>query len=312
MNLNLIKKAGAIFAASLLLFTSCSTGEKSSDALITINGEDIYLDEYMVYLDETVQNYELIGGEDIWETDFDGREAEEVAKESAYNSVVAVHITIENAAEYNVSLSETEESRAKTEAVKMAEDAGQSTESSYYETVLHTVIDKYIYAAVKEAVSKDIIISDAQIDAFCDENRENYEKRLMNVEAEVSYYDQYEKAQEDAVKFKEEGYENVSEGYKESISMAAGDFKEFFGISRDIVEGEIYGPVETETGYAVIYVKKCIDADKDFVEETMRSDYEIKIKDDIFNTQYDKWLSAAEITVNREIWDTIEIANAHK
>ena len=302
----------AFFAACCLIFTSCAKKQQEDNTLITINGNSISLEEYMIYLDETVQSYELIGGEDIWETDFDGRTAEEVAKESAYNSVVAVELAKERADSYNVTLSETEESRAATEAGKMAENAGESTESSYYEMALNTVMDKYIYNGVKEAVSKDIIISETQMMAFCDENRDEYTKKLSQAEGKVYYYDSSEKASEDIEKIKNNDLESLSFGYAENISYTVDETKSMFGISRDIGEKGIYGPVSMENGYAVIYIEKITEPLADYVEETMRSDYEEDVKNQIFDTEYSKWLSEADITINNELWNKIVIENAHK
>ncbi len=308
---NLIKTL-AFFAACCLIFTSCAKKQQEDNTLITINGNSISLEEYMIYLDETVQSYELIGGEDIWETDFDGRTAEEVAKESAYNSVVAVELAKERADSYNVTLSETEESRAATEAGKMAENVGESTESSYYEMALNTVMDKYIYNGVKEAVSKDIIISETQMMAFCDENRDEYTKKLSQAEGKVYYYDSSEKASEDIEKIKNNDLESLSFGYAENISYTVDETKSMFGISRDIGEKGIYGPVSMENGYAVIYIEKITEPLADYVEETMRSDYEEDVKNQIFDTEYSKWLSEADITINNDLWNKIVIENAHK
>ena len=94
-----IKNIFLALCAALLVFCGCSAENGSGDWLIKIDGKSVSRMEYLIYLKETVQNYELIGGDDIWDTDFDGRTAEDVAKESAFNSLVAVKIAIEKADE---------------------------------------------------------------------------------------------------------------------------------------------------------------------------------------------------------------------
>ena len=112
--------------------------------------------------------------------------------------------------------------------------------------------------------------------------------------------------------FSGQGMDLVTAAYRESFALTAQEIRNMFGISRDIVEKEVYGPVETETGYAVIYIDEVKIPIEDYVEETMRSDYETDVKNEFFNAEASKWLSEADISINRELWDTIIIENAHK
>jgi len=279
----------------------CLAEEKAdADTVITINGENVSKTEYLIYLRETAQNFELIGGEDIWDTDFDGKDAWEVAKESAFNSVVAVKLAAARASDYSVKFNENDEIRAEMEALKMAESMGEEKDSPYYECALRVVKDKNTYTLVKENVVKDIKISDAQINAYCEENRQLYRENLKNTECDIFYFDEYD----DAKAFMAEG--GSENEYKEEYSGEAGELKERFGIEKAIAENAVLGPFETEDGYAVVKIKKCTAAEEDFVEESMINDYESSVKSEFFAKEADKWLQAANIEINDELWQSIE------
>jgi len=253
----------------------------------------------MFYLRETVQNFEYIGGEDIWETDFDGRSAEDVAKENAFNSVVAVKLAVENGE--NIELGENDESRAEIEALALTERNGETQESDFYRNALGVVREKYIYNAVRESIVSGINISSVQIEQFCDENREKYKYDLMDVEAEILYFDEYEEAKDYI------SGEKVKEKYRERLNLMASEFENMYSSEGRIEEGRLFGPYEEEEGYIVVIIAECTEADEAFVEETMTNTYKESIMSEFFSKEADKWYSSAEIEVNENLWRSISV-----
>ncbi len=52
--------------------------------------------EYILYLYEATRDFNEIGGNDIWETDFDGQSAENVVKKKrAFITMVHVKVTVD-------------------------------------------------------------------------------------------------------------------------------------------------------------------------------------------------------------------------
>ncbi len=300
-----IKNIFLALCAALLVFCGCSAENGSGDWLIKIDGKNVSRTEYLIYLKETVQNYELIGGDDIWDTDFDGRTAEDVAKESAFNSLVAVKIAIEKADKYSASLSETDESRAEMEALQMSQNAGEEKDSEFYKTALNVVKEKYLYNYVKENLTKSIKIASAQTNAFCSENRDKYRKNLEYVQGKAYYFDTTEEAQNYAQTG--DGTENAV--YSEDLSGTWQEIKEKFLIDENTDEESVLGPFETEEGYAVIIIENTKAADEKTVEETMRSDYESSVKSQYFADEANKWLQNADIKTNEKMWNEIKIAD---
>lgn len=97
-----MKKVFAVMLAAALL-TGCSAKESSAEVL-KINDKAVLEAEYMLYLDEAADNFETIGGKDIWDTDFDGVSAEDTAKEMALNSLLTIKISALKADEYGFEL----------------------------------------------------------------------------------------------------------------------------------------------------------------------------------------------------------------
>ena len=301
-----IKNIFLALCAALLVFCGCSAENGSGDWLIKIDGKSVSRMEYLIYLKETVQNYELIGGDDIWDTDFDGRTAEDVAKESAFNSLVAVKIAIEKADKYSASLSETDESRAEMEALQMSQNAGEEKDSEFYKTALNVVKEKYLYNYVKENLTKSIKIASAQTDAFCNENRDKYRRNLEYIQGKAYYFDTTEEAQ---------NYDQTGEGtenavYSEDLSGTWQEIKEKFSMDENTDKESILGPFETEEGYAIINIENTKAADEKTVEETMRSDYESSVKSQYFADEANKWLQNADIKTNEKMWNEIKIEDA--
>lgn len=301
-----IKNIFLALCAALLVFCGCSVENGSGDWLIKIDGKSVSRMEYLIYLKETVQNYELIGGDDIWDTDFDGRTAEDVAKESAFNSLVAVKIAIEKADKYSASLSETDESRAEMEALQMSQNAGEEKDSEFYKTALNVVKEKYLYNYVKENLTKSIKIASAQTDAFCNENRDKYRRNLEYIQGKAYYFDTTEEAQNYAQTG--EGTENAV--YSEDLSGTWQEIKEKFSMDENTDKESILGPFETEEGYAIINIENTKATDEKTVEETMRSDYESSVKSQYFADEANKWLQNADIKTNEKMWNEIKIEDA--
>ena len=102
-----------LFCLSLIALAGCSKPIPKGDTIATINGKAISKSEYMLYLYEATKDFNAIGGDDIWETDFDGQSAEDVVKERAFVTMLHVKVTSDKASKYQVSLSDEEKTSAK-------------------------------------------------------------------------------------------------------------------------------------------------------------------------------------------------------
>ena len=120
----ILKKIMTLTAA-VLLACGCRAAEDAPEEenyLVKINGETVSAEEFNIYMYETQNSFELLGGEDIWQTDFDGRTAESVARDNALATVTLVKFAGERAREAGIELSEDEASAA----AALAEEAYES------------------------------------------------------------------------------------------------------------------------------------------------------------------------------------------
>lgn len=103
-----------ILLITQFLLASCN--EKNDKYVAVINGEKISIGEFKVYLVEMQANFEQTGGADIWDTDFEGKTAEEVAKEGTLNSIIYIKVSAQRAREIGLKLTQEEMEQAKQKA----------------------------------------------------------------------------------------------------------------------------------------------------------------------------------------------------
>ena len=145
-----MKKVFARLAVSAVLITAmlsgCSTAKETADEnyVVKINGETVSREEFNIYMYETQKSFESLGGEDIWETDFDGRSAETVSEAEASAEEV-----------YN-GLTDSEK-----------EDIGADLE--LYKEVMR---ENALYNEVYKYMVKDYVISDEEFDEYYESNKD--------------------------------------------------------------------------------------------------------------------------------------------
>jgi len=165
-----------LFCLSLIALVGCSKPIPKGDTIATINGKAISKSEYMLYLYEATKDFNAIGGDDIWETDFDGQSAEDVVKERAFVTMLHVKVTSDKASKYQVSLSDEEKASAKidgdAELASMTEE--QKNIISISDQDMYKIMeDTLLYKKVIEAVTKDYQPSETEFHAYFEQNKES-------------------------------------------------------------------------------------------------------------------------------------------
>ena len=172
-----MKKLKFILAVLLCfsLFVGCSKQIDREDMIATVGGKAISKSEYMLYLYEATRDFNEIGGNDIWETDFDGQSAEDVVKERAFTTMLHIKVTADKASRYKVSLSEEDKAvaqmRGEAELASMTEEQ-KNIVSLSEEDVYKIMEDTLLYQKVIEAVTKDYHVSEADFNAYFEQNKE--------------------------------------------------------------------------------------------------------------------------------------------
>ena len=201
---------GVVLAVLFLSGCSRSESSNSSDAAFTINDEAIPVSEFNIYLYETQQSFEQLGGTDIWETDFDGRTAESVAKDNTFNTVVMVKITAQKAAETGLSIDDETKEKIRDEAEEIYSGYSDSIkneigadEQMYYDVMYENALYNIVY----EDTVKNYSVSDEDFENFFAANKDSL----------IQYYktnvDSAESVSEDAVK--DYSYEYYNDSMKQ-------------------------------------------------------------------------------------------------
>lgn len=290
---------------TVLLFALVLSGCSNSGAFIRIGSYSASEEEYKIYLDETIKTFEKVGGNDIWETDFNGKSAEEVAKDSALNSLVAVKIVCSKADQYDVKVSDEMRKKAEEDAKDYIADNGK------HDTIVKEVmLEKQIYEKVKAAVLSDYMISENDYKNFCDLNREKYTDEETEIKVNEAYFAEKNEADNFVLKLKngtdfETAVSQLGITNTDETSMNKTNFKQEF--NTDDISEHACGITKDDKGYAVYSVKSVSKPDENVITEKMRDDYKTQTENSLFEQKVDNWKADFKITKDEEKWKNISV-----
>ncbi len=190
-----LKKLAVCAALSTMIFSGCSTATEPADEnyVVKINGEEVSREEFNIYLYETQKSFEEIGGADIWETDFDGRSAETVAKDNTLSTITLVKFADEKAQEAGIELDSEIVSEAEAAAKELYDALTESQKTDIgadVELYKKVMLENALYNEVYKYIVKDYVISD--------EDYENYYNEYKDTLFE-QYIDAYGISEEETV-----------------------------------------------------------------------------------------------------------------
>ncbi|TCT13057.1 parvulin-like peptidyl-prolyl isomerase [Natranaerovirga pectinivora] len=302
---------------TMIIISGCSTNTTNKQYVITIDEEKVLLDEVLLYLNEIEQEFEAIGGQDIWETNFDGMTAEEVAKQRAIENVVRIKIVNDKARELGISLSEEEMKdidRFVLEYLKEYYEEGSGDESLVKEVFKENLLVNRVYNDLTKDFEPDekriaqYLLEDENYKYFSSFSLEQYRvKHILLKTHEISGNNNLEPL---ALEIQEEAYEKALEvlekvrlGEKfESLVLSysqdtesiqnKGEYTFLKGEMMEAFEeavfnlkpGEISDIVATPYGYHIIKLEEIIKPSQEaveFFEEQIKELEEILTKNNI-------------------------------
>ncbi|TCK87866.1 peptidyl-prolyl cis-trans isomerase C/foldase protein PrsA [Natranaerovirga hydrolytica] len=314
----------------ILIISGCSVQETKNEAeevIISINEQEVFLEEVEIYLKEIEKEFEAIGGKDIWETNFDGKTASEVAKERVIENIVQIKIINDKAKELGMDIDQ-EESESINEYVQ---NYKKSNEGNINETLVEQIFyESFIVNKVFEELTKGFEPNLEQTQEYInnDETLEFlYYLTLGQVRAKhilIEGEEHYKKAVEIQERAKD-GEDFVSLVLEYSEDQASlednGEYTfyrgemmpEFEEAAFNLEPGEISEVIETSYGYHIIQTEEFIDATENIVEqyeaykEVLEEESIYVQKNNAFYKQYEEWKRNYTIRVNEEIWEDITL-----
>lgn len=321
---------GLLVLACVFLLTACGGDAKNTKWVFTtgfakneifkIGSASCTVEEAMVYLTTTQNQYENIYGAEIWNTSLNGVTLEENVKETVLAKLAQIktmyllaqekEITMEAeealvaaaGAEYYQSLNETEK--------ELLGVTQETVEKLYLEYAMANKVYEEIIRDVNPEISDDeartitvqqILIRTSRSDGAGNQipysetaKQAAYQKacevREMAAEGEVDFTELASRYSEDT---------NIT------YSFGKGDREEAYEtVAFQLETDEVSQVVETEAGY---YIIKCVNTFNR--EETDANKLEIveKRKKEVFGQEYDQFVETLVRSLNQECWDNVTL-----
>lgn len=140
----------------------------SDEQLLKINGVNITIDEVMPYLLQVKMEFEQLGGEDVWDhNDFSGgKKAEDVAKQGVLDNVIRTKILITKSKEMGISLTESEQDKISTQALKYYEQLDEADISKYHvskNSIIKSFNEYQLANKVEHEMTKEYIPAEEEL-----------------------------------------------------------------------------------------------------------------------------------------------------
>lgn len=326
------KRAAAVMAAGVLAavsVTGCS-GSIDTDAVVaTVGDEEITLGVANFYARLTQGEYEtyyasMMGmtAEDMWAQEYDEDTTfEEQIKDSVMESLEDMYVLSQHAADYDIALTEEEES-AISDAAEQFEadntDAAKEAVSGYkkdIEKVLELVtIQNKMDSAMKEGVDEEVSDEEAAQKSMqyvlfsytttddsgnstelTDEEKEELKTTAQSLADRTAAGEEFATvAEELGAEAQTATFDSESTSPNEDLIAAADALQN---------EGDVTELVETDSGIYVAELtslldREATDAEKESIVEQRRQDQ--------FDSLLEEWKDAIEIEVNDRVWNKVD------
>lgn len=295
------KKCLALLAAAVCLFSACSSG---SNELLSIGGKPISEGEYRLYLVESENYVESLGGEEVWDMTYEGGvTAAELAKERALNSLKTVRLACKRAEKMGITLSATEEAAAVENGQALWDSFSQEVRDYVgleVEGYAQVFRDTALYEKVYQTMIEEVTPTEEEIESFYESNKTMYrevatmvtlssiltadEERAGAAVAELIGGTPF--AQVSAL-YEVEAAEVENEG---EITAYVGQLQDELGWDlRGCNPGDLFGPMETPEGWYVLQVKSVEAPVEDEVRSYAASYYVSSLQTSAFEMALEAW-----------------------
>lgn len=305
-----------------LALGGCASAD--TDAVATVYGTEVTVGEaglYAVYQQvQYEQFYSMYLGTTVdWKQEIDGKTMEEQTKESMLEQFKKMQIVASHAGDYNISVSEEEETKIKEAAKKLVEDNDEKALKALHiseESAAALFKTYYLYNKTSEAMVTDVDtnVSDEEaaqkkmsyikfsLEGTADENGSTTE---LTDEQKAEIKTQAENVVSAGAAGMESAVENTDYSVSEATFDEDSDTLEaaVYEAANKLKTGEISSVIETKTAYYVVRLDSEFDKD---ATEKKKEEIVNNRKTEAFDAVYEKWEAEENAFVlNESAWKSI-------
>lgn len=312
----------AILVTIIALISLSGCLGKGGDYVAEIGNTKISRGEFMVYLIEQKKNFEEQGGSDIWEADFDGVSAIEVAKQNALDSITMVKSAVKQTDSLGIKLDEKDISDIdnQTKSLMSEFSSEELTELSLDYDKIHSILEESaLQSKVYDYVTSNYVINSDEMNKYIEEYKKKnagefntYTVQELFVQGDVEGSNQnYTKAQD--------AYNKIKNGA--DFSSVAKEISPDLNTNSKTLDINLYGEdvlqsiyktakgnvtfISATDGYYIFKVNDITPTDNTDKIKELENQYTESKKQQIYQAQITQWSGNTSVKKNEDVWNSI-------
>ena len=312
----------AILVTIIALISLSGCLGKGGDYVAEIGNTKISRGEFMVYLIEQKKNFEEQGGSDIWEADFDGVSAIEVAKQNALDSITMVKSAVKQTDSLGIKLDEKDISDIdnQTKSLMSEFSSEELTELSLDYDKIHSILEESaLQSKVYDYVTSNYVVNSDEMNKYIEEYKKKnagefntYTVQELFVQGDVEGSNQnYTKAQD--------AYNKIKNG--SDFSSVAKEISPDLNTNSKTLDINLYGEdvlqsiyktakgnvtfISATDGYYIFKVNDITPTDNTDKIKELENQYTESKKQQIYEAQITQWSGNTSVKKNEDVWNSI-------
>ena len=312
----------AILVTIIALISLSGCLGKGGDYVAEIGNTKISRGEFMVYLIEQKKNFEEQGGSDIWEADFDGVSAIEVAKQNALDSITMVKSAVKQTDSLGIKLDEKDISDIdnQTKSLMSEFSSEELTELSLDYDKIHSILEESaLQSKVYDYVTSNYVVNSCEMNKYIEEYKKKnagefntYTVQELFVQGDVEGSNQnYTKAQD--------AYNKIKNGA--DFSSVAKEISPDLDTNSKTLDINLYGEdvlqsiyktakgnvtfISATDGYYIFKVNDITPTDNADKIKELENQYTESKKQQIYQAQITQWSGNTSVKKNEDVWNSI-------
>ena len=312
----------AILVTIIALISLSGCLGKGGDYVAEIGNTKISRGEFMVYLIEQKKNFEEQGGSDIWEADFDGVSAIEVAKQNALDSITMVKSAVKQTDSLGIKLDEKDISDIdnQTKSLMSEFSSEELTELSLDYDKIHSILEESaLQSKVYDYVTSNYVVNSDEMNKYIEEYKKKnagefntYTVQELFVQGDVEGSNQnYTKAQD--------AYNKIKNGA--DFSSVAKEISPDLDTNSKTLDINLYGEdvlqsiyktakgnvtfISATDGYYIFKVNDITPTDNTDKIKELENQYTDSKKQQIYQAQITQWSGNTSVKKNEDVWNSI-------